>query len=51
MDMLRWVFDGAGLTALIAVIVMGYQHKLLWGDYKIRHRINGDTPLKGVEHE
>ena len=32
-----------GVPQLITFIIWGYQHKLIWADYKRRHKINGDS--------
>jgi len=35
---------GSLAVQLATLIIMGYQHRLMWRDYRRRHKINGDGP-------
>ena len=46
-DQLLAVILVMGIPQLITFVIWGYQHRLIWSDYKKRHKINGDGELHG----
>ena len=45
-----------GILALVVVQlvtwgIMVFQHRLMWNDYKIRHKMNGDKESAGISPE
>lgn len=42
-----WGLLGVCAVQLVTWGVMVFQHRLMWNDYKIRHRINGDKDHAG----
>ena len=41
-DVFNWVLDKSGPIALGTIIIVAYRVQLMWGDYKKKHKINGD---------
>lgn len=41
----RWIATGVGVTVLMAAGVLLDRLRMIWGDYRKRHRINGSAEL------
>ena len=41
----RWIVTGVGVTALMTAGVLLDRLRMVWGDYRKRHKINGGAEL------
>ena len=46
-----WVILAFVVVQLVTWGIMVFQHRLMWQDYKIRHKMNGDGKSAGLPPE